>query len=593
MFAHEQGVQPARIVSGDSFYHEVAFALVKANGRIVIDRRLQVDERRARAPQLLFGCMQQRRTYALPPRLGEHVDGDNVSALPTSLTHDESQNSGTAIRRAGRPCSHFRSLDALAFCQQRERTGPPHIEPQFDPRVCQLRIKASLVDSPERVKVRFLELPKAKRHAAIVAGLATGFAPRCRRLKNLRENIGNCECISQPPGSSNEAEDEVRQISARRLWAMRLFLTACAMSLSLLAGAQNNSPMLSPQTVGVATVQGELEGARVAVFETPAQSCNSNDVPDAMARAFRDYTGAVHLVAASAELFQSIGPTLDSVQHSCEIGHQSAGDPDPANFNDQTWIDSFYTFDGKKIAGLTHTEYHGWAHPGKCRLQNGYSECEYDSDTYHLSMDGGYHFFGFKAPANFVAGVPYQYQIDRGPSGHSVDSNIIAWDGWYYAMVTSYAWPPNCTGQKGPQRCLVAGGGSPMRTTDVFDATSWRGWSGTDFSVSFADPYPGPVHDRREHVYTPVQYMDVVTAVNIFASGNVVVATLWDPWDHEYGEKGLYLSTSTDMVHWTKPRLVAHPRPDYGAGPAGKLAICLLFPDRSRRARFEFFCDWR
>ena len=308
--------------------------------------------------------------------------------------------------------------------------------------------------------------------------------------------------------------------------------------------------------VDTPTVKGELDAHRVVVFETPKDSCNQNDIPDAMARAFRDSTGMVHLVAASSELFQSIGPTLESVEHSCEVGHESAGDANPADFNDQSWIDSFYTFEGKKIAGLTHMEYHGWAHKGECTFKNGYNGCEYDSDTYHESTDGGYHFYSFKAPANFLAGVPYKYVEDGGPSGYSVDSNIIELGGWYYAMVTSWTWPANCTGSQGPHRCLTSGA-APIRTSDVFDPSSWRGWSGTDFSVAFADPYPGPVEHPQEHVFTPVPYMDVVTGINIFQPANLVVAVLWNPWSTEYGAKGFYLSTSTDLVNWTKPTLVA------------------------------------
>jgi hypothetical protein len=49
----------------------------------------------------------------------------------------------------------------------------------------------------------------------------------------------------------------------------------------------------------------------------------------------------------------------------------------------------------------------------------------------------------------------------------------------------------------------------------------------------------------------------VVTGINIFQSSGLAVAVLWNPWTNEYGKKGLYLSTSTDMVHWTKPTLVA------------------------------------
>ncbi|MGO8986310.1 MAG: hypothetical protein ACLQFM_16120 [Terriglobales bacterium] len=330
----------------------------------------------------------------------------------------------------------------------------------------------------------------------------------------------------------------------------------CVLLLAAFAAAQSTVETGQP-AAKTPTVKGQLGSSRTAVFETPQQSCDNSDIPDAMARAFRDSTGTIHLVAASSKLFQSLGLTLENVQHSCEVGHYSANDPNPADFNDQTWIDSFFTFDGNTIAGLTHTEYHGWAHKGECTFKNGYNGCEYDSDTYHQSDDGGYHFNAFKAPANFLAGVPFKYLKDHGPSGYSVDTNIIALGGWYYAMVTSYAWPPNCSGQTGPNRCLVPDGGGPIRTNNVFDPSSWRGWSGTEFSVSLVDPYPGPLERPEEHVFIPVQYMDVVTAINIFQPSNLVVATLWNPWDNEYGRKGLFLSTSTDLVNWTKPTLVA------------------------------------
>jgi hypothetical protein len=331
----------------------------------------------------------------------------------------------------------------------------------------------------------------------------------------------------------------------------------CGLVLLPVSAAQTQreispSPVGQPQTP---TVQGVLNPSRAVVFASPDQSCNSNDIPDAMARAFRDSQGTIHMVAASSELFENIGPTLETVQHSCDVAYNSKGDANPADFDDSVWIDSFYTFDGKHIATLGHTEYHGWAHPGECHTQN-IGDCEYDADTYHPSSDGGYHFESPRPPANFLAGIPYQYKVDRGPMGYSVDSNIVEVGGWYYAMVTAWTWPRNCTGPAGPRPCLTSGA-APMRTTNVFDPTSWRAWGGKDFSVSFEDPYPGPVAHPEQHLYTPVQYMDVVTGINIFQPSNVVVALLWDPWDDEYGTPGFYLSTSIDLVNWTQPTLVA------------------------------------
>ncbi len=338
------------------------------------------------------------------------------------------------------------------------------------------------------------------------------------------------------------------------------------------------------------TITGRLDGSRTAVFKTPRDSCTQNDIPDAMARAFRDSTGTVHFVSASSDMFQSLGPTLESVQHNCHPAFRSANDGNPADFNDQVWLDSFYTLDGKTIAALSHTEYHGWAHRGECHTQN-YGECEYDSDTYHLSNDGGYHFESFKAPANFLAGIPYKYEIDRGPMGYSVDTNVVKFNGWYYAVATDWTWPPNCFGDKGPHRCLVPGGGAPIRTRNVFDPSSWRGWNGTDFSVSFVDPYLGPVQHPKEHVYTPVPYMFAVNAINVYQSADIVVATLWDYWDNELGPPGLYLTTSRDLVNWTKPRLVVTVKELEARRPQKELALRLLFLDRSELAGLELFDD--
>jgi hypothetical protein len=336
----------------------------------------------------------------------------------------------------------------------------------------------------------------------------------------------------------------------------RLLPIFCALTMIAVSTAQNRPGVDGPEVAAIPTITGAIDGHREVVFETPKDSCSVNDIPDAMARAFRDYTGTVHFISASSVTYQSLGPNLDSLQHSCEAAYSSANDGNPADYNDQVWLDSFYTFDGKKIAALSHTEYHGWSFAGECNSQN-YSECEYDADTYHQSNDGGYHFDSVKAPGNYVAGVPFKYEIDKGPVGYSVDSNVVEYGGWYYAITTDDgAWPPGCSGTMGPNACRILNGGAPIRTSDVFDPSSWRSWNGTDFSMSFADPYLGPVSHPEQHVYTPVPYMNYVNGLNVYQPANVVVATLWDYWDNALGPPGMYLTTSTDLIHWSKPTLV-------------------------------------
>ena len=56
---------------------------------------------------------------------------------------------------------------------------------------------------------------------------------------------------------------------------------------------------------------------------------------------------------------------------------------------------------------------------------------------------------------------------------------------------------------------------------------------------------------------------------NIFQPANLVVATLWNPWSNEYGPRGFYLSTSTDLVNWTKPTRVATLEQFLAQEPAG------------------------
>jgi hypothetical protein len=297
-----------------------------------------------------------------------------------------------------------------------------------------------------------------------------------------------------------------------------------------------------------------LDGPRVATFDTARDSCEQIDIPDAQARAFRDYKGTVHLVASHYVMRASLGPTLESAKHNCQVAYNSRHDGNPANFDDATWLDSFYSLDGKRIVALGHMEYHGWEH-GMCRSKTDTNDCWYNADTFHMSDDGGYHFTSPKPPANYVLGLPYKYEVSKGPEGYSVDANIVKAGNWYYAMATGWPWPPNCGQGKGARPCLVPGGAAPIRTANILDPASWRGWDGKDFSIVFADPYRSPVARPQDHVYTPVPHMDCVNAINFHEASHTFIATLWDPWNTAYGPPGLYFSTSADLIHWSKPAL--------------------------------------
>lgn len=327
-------------------------------------------------------------------------------------------------------------------------------------------------------------------------------------------------------------------------FANRLFFLALLAGMfASAAAAQQNASLGSAEPVG----------SRSVVFNTTHQ-CELIDIPDAPARAFRDDKGMIHMVSSHYRLRQSIGPTLATVKHRCEIAYDSHHDPNPANWDDSTWVDSFFSIDGKNVVGLGHMEYHGWEHPGECFEQGNYSsECWYNGDTFHMSHDGGYHFNSFTPPANYILSLPFPYLVNSGPEGYSIDTNIIKSGDWYYAIATGWNWPVGCGDFSS---CFVHGGASPIRTNNITDPKSWRGWSGGDFSVQFTDPYAGPVVDPLDHVFTPVPIIDYANSISYHPASGLFVATLIDPFNQAYGPEGIYLSTSPNLVSWSQPVLV-------------------------------------
>ena len=298
-----------------------------------------------------------------------------------------------------------------------------------------------------------------------------------------------------------------------------------------------------------------LAGQRVAAFDTQKDSCEQADIPDAAARAFREYIGTILLIASHSVTRAGLGASLETVKHNCQIVYKSQHDGNIADYNDYTWLNAFYNIDGKRIVALGHMEYHGWEHAGMCASKTDSASCWYNVDTFNLSEDGGYHFSRPKPPGNYLISLPYKYQVSQGPEGYSVDANIVKVGEWYYDEVYSWAWPPNCGAGKGQKSCLVPDGACAIRTSSILDPGSWRGWDGKDFSVAFADPYRGAVANPQAHVCALVPYLDYSTGINYHPASHLFVATLWNQGSASWGPRGLYFTTSPDFVHWSKPEL--------------------------------------
>jgi hypothetical protein len=298
-----------------------------------------------------------------------------------------------------------------------------------------------------------------------------------------------------------------------------------------------------------------LDGPRAVAFDTSKESCELIDIPDAAARAFRDYKGTIHLIASHYVTRAGLGPSLEAAKHNCQVVYKSPHDGNIADFNDATWLNAFYNIDGKRIVALGHMEYHGWDHADMCSSKTDSVSCWYNVDTYNLSDDGGYHFARPKPPGNFFISLPYKYQPNQGPEGYSVDANIVKVGEWYYDEVFAWAWPPNCGGGKEQKPCLVDDGACAIRTANILDPSSWRGWDGKGFTVEFVDPYRVAVANPHAHVCVTVPYLDYSTGINYHSASHLFIATLWNQGSASWGPEGVYFTTSPDFIHWSKPEL--------------------------------------
>jgi hypothetical protein len=283
------------------------------------------------------------------------------------------------------------------------------------------------------------------------------------------------------------------------------------------------------------------------VFDTK-DACEKTDIPDGPAHAFRDDHNDVHLVATNSVNRGMVGRSLDSVKRDCRVIYRSPHDTNPSHFQYNNWLFSFYTIDGRRIAALVHSEYDAFEIPGECATPGPVDKlnCWWNTITFAQSVDGGYSFRVPPPPQqSLVASLPYRYVVGNreGAYGYRRPTNILKVGEFYYAMIN--AWPYKAQ-KYGP--CLI-------RTPNVFDPSSWRGWDGENFSVHYADPYKDSDLDAQEHVCVPVMPGVVDSLVQDKGTTTFIVSEF--AGDRRFGDPGLYVSASSDLIHWSKPTLVA------------------------------------
>jgi hypothetical protein len=288
----------------------------------------------------------------------------------------------------------------------------------------------------------------------------------------------------------------------------------------------------------------------VTMWDYSTQRCEIDDIPDAPARAFKDGLGNVVLYSSHFVTRRKVGPDLRSAvpPANCELAMGSTFSADPAMYNDRQWVSAPYILPGGNVVSLLHNEYQGSTHPGQCPSAN-YFKCWFNSISLGISTDRGRTFAHTSpTPSNLVATSPYRYEADTGPAGIMMPSNIIkfASDNMYYTLVAAQDY--------GAQE----GGTCLMRTGNLLDPTSWRAWDGSGFTVQFVNPYTDS-SDPAQHVCEPVSVneigmMSASVHYNLYLNKFVLVGQSGNTFDTRQEDPGIYWSTSSDMIHWTRAK---------------------------------------
>lgn len=294
----------------------------------------------------------------------------------------------------------------------------------------------------------------------------------------------------------------------------------------------------------------KLDGREETVFNWARDRCEDLDIPDSAARAFRNADGQVVLISPHFITRRSVGPDLGRVRHQCDVVMSSREDANPAMFNDREWLTAPYTLDGRTVYALVHEEYQGNTHPGHCPSLT-YMKCWYNAITLAVSQDGGATFrHAAPPPQDLVASIPYPYVPDSGFHGVFQPSNIVHRDdGYFYSLVHVEKYRDQQVGS-----CLI-------RTRRLDDPKSWRAWNGSEFTVTFIDPYAETGQPPQDHVCKPVSPDQIAgmtdsLTFNTYLDQYLLVgpSVTVDP-NTRKKVWGFYFSVSKDLIHWTDRKL--------------------------------------
>ena len=270
--------------------------------------------------------------------------------------------------------------------------------------------------------------------------------------------------------------------------------------------------------------------------------CGVNDVPDIPSRFFVDGDGLTHMIDGSTSFHWMTGPSVYNQTRNCSAAWNSTQNPDPSMFASAEWLDSPHFFPNGTVVAFVHVEYDAMSiEVPKC--PHNYPLCWTVTITLAISDDSGYTWRHARPPPNhLVMAVPYEFNQTQPASGWGDPSNIIQspTDNFFYFAALNR----NQVGLQAPGVCV-------LRTNDLMDPTSWRGYGGGgEFNVSFVSPYTMPPDEAAEHICTTIFPNECMPSGLMYSTYlEQYVLTL----DCLKDQHSAYISYSPDLITWTSP----------------------------------------
>lgn len=289
-----------------------------------------------------------------------------------------------------------------------------------------------------------------------------------------------------------------------------------------------------------------IAGTAETVYDWSADRCETWDIPDTPARAWRDAEGNVHLLAGAERSRIATGPSLSRLSHGCAVAHEGAGADDPAAYDDRVWIAAPYR-EGERLIALAHAEFHGHRRPALCP-DGDYMACWWNVILELRAGGDGHGFANPPGAGDLVAALPYRPGFDTGRrEGYFSPSNILRRGDHLYAFLFAEA-----HGAQERGVCLI-------RRPVGGDPDAWRAWDGAGFTRRFADPYREAPDAPGAHVCTPLPRLasTLSSVVRDRVRGGyvgVTPATLRDAAGTR--RSGIWWTRSEDLVQWSRPELL-------------------------------------